>query len=185
MSEENLSIVRIPKERVAVLIGKEGHTKSEIEKKGEVELLIDSEEGEISIVQKGEALKSVISESVVQAIGRGFNPNIAILLFEENAQLIVISLRDFAKPGSRRIKQIRGRIIGRDGRTRKIIEELTSTFISVYGDTVSIIGDYLSVQISKEAINMLIQGRKHSSVYNFLERSARELRLKRIEESFQ
>lgn len=185
MSMENAVVVRIPKERIAVLIGKEGRTKSDIEKKGQVELEIDSEEGEVTILQKGDALKAVIAQSVVQATGRGFNPKVAALLFEENAQLIMISLRDFAKPGSRRINQIRGRIIGRNGRTRQIIEELTSTYISVYGDTVSIIGDYLSVQTAKEAINMLVQGRKHRSVYNYLERSAKELRVKRIEESFQ
>ena len=35
-----------------------------------------------------------------------------------------------------------GRVIGKDGSTRKTIEDLTNTDICVYGKTVSIIGDF-------------------------------------------
>lgn len=180
----NIGAVKIPKERVAILIGKDGKTKREIEKKGEVKLEIDSDEGEVFIDQKGDALKASTSLKVVQAIGRGFNPKKAASLYNDNIELNVISLREFAKPGSHRIEEIRGRLIGRGGRTREIIEDLTSTYVSVYGDTVSIIGDYLSIGYSREALMMIIQGRKQRTVYNYLEGVARDLRVKRIEETF-
>ncbi len=176
--------LRVPKERVAVLIGKDGETKRLIEEIGEVRLLIQSDTGEVTVVKKGDPLKANISATVVQAIGRGFSPLNATLLYEENYQLVVISLRDFAKPGSRRIEQIRARVIGTGGKTRKLVEELTSTHISIYGDTVSILGDYVSVEYAKEALNMLINGSKQRTVYTYLEKNARELRIKRIEESF-
>ncbi len=176
--------VRVPKDRISVVIGRDGSTKKEIEKNGEVKLTIDSDEGEVSIDQMGDAIKSNTAKNVVQAIGRGFNPEKAMLLFEEGMQLVIISLREFAKPGSSRIAQIKARVIGTGGKTRTIIEELTGSFISVYGDTVSIIGDYLAVTYAEEAINMIINGKKHRTVYEFLERKARELRFKRIEESF-
>lgn len=176
--------VRIPKERLAVVIGKEGQTKKQIEAVGEVKLNIDSETGDIFVAQNGDALKAVVTSSVIQAIGRGFSPLNASLLYEENYQLVVISLRDFAKPGSHRIEQIRARVIGTGGKTRKLVEELTSTHLSIYGDTVSILGDYVSVGYAKEALNMLINGSKQRTVYTYLEKNARSLRLKRIEESF-
>ena len=180
----NIGAVKIPKERVAILIGKDGKTKRAIERKGEVKLEIDSEVGEVFVNQKGDPLKASVSLKVVQAIGRGFNPSKASSLYNDNIELNVISLREFAKPGSHRIGEIRGRLIGRAGRTREIIEELTSTYVSVYGDTVSVIGDYISIGYSREALMMLIQGRKQRTVYNYLEEIARDLRVKRIEETF-
>ena len=183
-SEEHSFQVRVPKERIAVIIGKDGESKKQIEAIGEVKISIESDTGDVNIFQRGDPLKANITASVIQAIGRGFSPLNASMLYEENYQLIVISLRDFAKPGSHRIEQIRARLIGTGGKTRKVVEELTSTHISVYGDTVSIIGDYVAIEYAKEAINMLINGSKQRTVYTYLEKSARELRLKRIEESF-
>lgn len=176
--------VKIPRERVAVVIGREGQTKRQLETTGEVRLRVDSETGDISVVQKGDALKAITTSSVIQAIGRGFSPLNASLLYEDNFQFIVISLRDFAKPGSHRIEQIRARVIGTGGKTRRLVEELTSTHLSIYGDTVSILGDYVSVGFAKEALNMLINGSKQRSVYTYLEKNAKSLRLKRIEETF-
>jgi ribosomal RNA assembly protein len=182
--ETTLAVVKIPEERVAVLIGKGGKTKRLIEKTGEVQLSIESSTGTVEIISKGDPLRSVITNSVVMAIGRGFSPERALLLYEDSYQLAVISLRDFANPGSRRISQIRARLIGSNGRTRQILEDLTSTGISIYGDTVSIIGDYVSMENAREAITMLINGSKQRTVYTYLERNARKMRYQRIEETF-
>ncbi len=182
--EDNVTELRIPEDRVAVLIGRNGETKKLLEEKGHVTLDIESENGIISVSQNGDPLKANISLSVIHAIGRGFNPQKALELLQDNFQLIVIPLRDFAKPGSKRIAELRGRLIGTGGKTRRVVEELTSTHISVYGDTVSIIGDYVSVEYAREALMLLIKGSKQRTVYTFLEKNARELRLKRIEESF-
>ncbi len=184
LPEQMPAEVRIPEERVAVLIGKKGSTKKLIERIGECNLLIDSETGIVEVQGRGDPLKSVITNSVIQAIGRGFNPEKALLLYQENFQLAVISLRDFANPGSKRISQIKARLIGTGGRTRQIVEELTTTAISIYGDTVSIIGDYVSMEFAKEAVTMLINGSKQRTVYTYLERNARDMRIRKIEESF-
>ena len=184
LPEQMPAEVRIPEERVAVLIGKKGSTKKLIERIGECNLLIDSETGIVEVQGRGDPLKSVITNSVIQAIGRGFNPEKALLLYQENFQLAVISLRDFANPGSKRISQIKARLIGTSGRTRQIVEELTTTAISIYGDTVSIIGDYVSMEFAKEAVTMLINGSKQRTVYTYLERNARDMRIRKIEESF-
>lgn len=179
-----IGAVKVPMDRIPMLIGREGHIKKEIERLGGVGLTVDSASGNVLIDQKGDALKATLSMSAIQAIARGFNPEVAISLFEDYSQLVVISLREFAKPGSRRIGEIRGRIIGRNGKTRRVIEDITSTHISVYGDTVSIIGDYVSIQYSREAVEMIISGKKQRSVYQYLEKKSKELRFKKMEESF-
>ncbi|MEM3676417.1 MAG: KH domain-containing protein, partial [Thermoplasmataceae archaeon] len=174
----------IPTDRVGVLIGRGGKTKARIEKLASVDLIIDSSTGEVEVRGSRDPLRALTTLSVVQAIGRGFNPEKAISLYNENYQLIIISLRDYAKPGSKRIQQIRSRLIGTSGRTRSIIEELTSVYVSVYGDTVSLIGDYVSLEYAREAVIKLILGSKQRTVYTYLEKAAREVRLKRIEETF-
>ncbi|MEM1856188.1 MAG: hypothetical protein QXG70_04375, partial [Candidatus Methanomethylicaceae archaeon] len=66
------------------------------------------------------------------------------------------------------------------GKTRKMIEELTDTYISIYGHTVSIIGGYEEVRVAREAIEMLIRGMQHGTVYRFLDRKHSELKRKAL-----
>lgn len=176
--------IKVPFNRLGAIIGKNGSVKDSIEKIGDVKIDIDSDDGTVTLFQKNDAIKAMMALNVIQAIARGFNPEKAMLLFNENMQLIIISIKDYAKKNSKRITEIKGRLIGRDGHTREIIEEVTRTYISISGNTVSIIGDLISIQYSREAIDMLLQGRKHKTVYAYLEKNAGELKFKRMEESF-
>ena len=45
---------------------------------------------------------------------------------------------------------------------------MTGTLISVSGHTVSVIGTFESVSIAKDALEKLIEGRQHGTVYKFL-----------------
>jgi ribosomal RNA assembly protein len=65
------------------------------------------------------------------------------------------------------------RLIGREGRTRRIIEETTNTYVSIYGDTVAIIGEEEDVRAAEEAVIDLINGAPHSAVYKKLNEYAR------------
>ncbi len=176
--------IKIPSDRIAVIIGKNGETKKQIEKMAGVSLSINSEIGDVSVKQKGDAVLAHQTLSVLQAIARGFSPEKATVLFNQDFYLNVISLRDYAKPGSRRMGEIRSRLIGTSGKTRRIIEDITSTALSIYGDTVSVIGDYVSIEYASSAVMMIISGRKHRTVYQYLERSSQELKFRRVEEGF-
>jgi ribosomal RNA assembly protein len=68
-----------------------------------------------------------------------------------------------------------------NGKTRQIIEELTETNVAVFGDTVSIIGEIEEAQVAREAIQMLVKGSMHSTVYRFLHRKRRDLKKKKLE----
>jgi rRNA processing protein Krr1/Pno1 len=54
----------------------------------------------------------------------------------------IIDLRLIFGRSESDIKRIKGRIIGTEGKTRKLIEELTEADVVVYGHTVGIIGGF-------------------------------------------
>jgi ribosomal RNA assembly protein len=177
--------VRIPKERVGVLIGPGGETKRAIEKMLSVKLQVESDTGGVTVtLSENNEDPSMLfrAKDVVTAIGRGFSPEHAFKLIEdEEAILDIIDLRAVFGRSESDIRRIKGRIIGMDGKTRRIIEELTDTHVSVYGHTVGIIGKIENVQIAREAIQMLIEGSQHSTVYGFLHRKRRELKKSMME----
>jgi ribosomal RNA assembly protein len=177
--------LKIPTERVGVLVGPEGTTKKNIEKRLSVELLIDSQSGGITITLTEKATDPSMlfkAKDVVTALGRGFSPEHAFrLIRDEEAMLDVIDLRTVFGRSETDIKRIKGRIIGMNGKTRKIIEELTDTNVAVYGHTVSIIGTIEQAEAAREAIQMLVKGSMHATVYRFLHRKRRELKKKMLE----
>jgi ribosomal RNA assembly protein len=168
-------IIRIPTERIAVLIGKSGKTKSKIEDACSVKLDIDSETGETLISSDGSAekIQPFKAVEIVSAIGRGFSPEKAMTLLNGENTLHVIDLREFAGKSPTQVERIKGRIIGEGGKARKNMENLSNTSISVYGRTVAIIGDVTKLKQAVDAISSLSSGSMHGSVYHKLESARR------------
>jgi len=179
--------VKIPLERVGVVIGPSGKDKRRIEEACGVDLVIDSETGNVEITLRPETKDVSILlqvENMVKAIGRGFSPQRAFKLLDEDVYLDVIDLTDYVGRSKNSLERIRGRIIGQNGQSRKIIEDLTGTFISIYGHTVSLIGELEDMTLAKEAVLMLVKGSFHKTVFNFLykERETKKKGLKIWEE---
>lgn len=178
---EQEEFVRIPKERIGVLIGKKGSTKKKIEEITKTRIEVDSETGEVfisSTEKTDDPLAVWKARDVVMAIGRGFSPERAFRLFNEGEVLEIINLSDIIIGNEKNaLPRIRGRIIGRKGRTREIIEEMSGADISVYGKTVAIIGNPIQVEIAKTAIEKLAKGSPHGTVYKYLERRKKDLEL--------
>ena len=179
------TFVKIPKSRIAVLIGPNATTKKLIERKLGVRLDVDSDSGDVQVNLTTAATDPSVlfrAKEFVLSVGRGFSPEKAQrLLSDDEAILTIIDLRDFVGKSESDIKRLNGRIIGAGGKTRKIIEELTETHVSVSGHTVSIIGAMEESSIAKQAVEMFIKGRLHASVYRFLHAKRRELKKKKIE----
>lgn len=177
--------VKIPKERIGALIGPEGRAKQRIEESLHVELQIDSHSGDVTINLNEDVNDPSLlfkARDYVSAVGRGFSPDRALKLLEnEENMLTIIDLREIFGRSLSDIQRIKGRIIGKEGKTRKIIEELTETLISVYGHTISIIGGVEQTEIAREAINMFIKGSQHATVYRFLNRKRQELKKRQLE----
>lgn len=176
---------KIPRDRIGALIGPSGRVKEDIEKKLLVGLQIDGETGDIVITLNSTAQDPSLlfrSKEVIIAIGRGFSPERAFrLLKDDEATLKVIDLREVVGRSPSDMKRLKGRVIGKGGKTRRIIEELTDTIISVYGHTISIIGNMEQAEAAREAVRMLMKGSQHSTVYRFLYKKRRELKKRKME----
>ena len=176
---EYLYDTKIPKERIAVLIGTDGITKKQIESATNIKLKIDSNEGDV-FLEGEDALGLYSAREVVKAIGRGFNPDIALLLLKQDYMLEIVNIADYVK-SKNSILRLKGRVIGAEGRSRKTIEELTETYISVYGKTISIIGLAENVAMARKAVESLLSGSPHSSVYKWLEKRRSGMKRKDLE----
>ncbi len=184
MSKQS-GFIRIPKERIGVLIGPEGKVKAHIEERLNVTLQIDSEQGDVTVLlaEKNSDLSMVFrAKDVVNAIGRGFAPEQAFrLIRDEEAIFDLIDLRTIFGRSESDIKRVKGRIIGMNGKTRRIIEELTTTEVVVYGHTVGIVGTFEQANVARSAIQMLIDGSQHHTVYRFLANKRREFKKQMLE----
>ena len=76
--------------------------------------------------------------------------------------------------------RLKGRVIGRDGKSRKLIEELTECSISVFGKTISIIGSAESAAAARQAVESLLRGSTHANVYKWLEKRRREIKRRAV-----
>ncbi len=155
-------------ERVAVIIGKGGEVKKRIEALTRTEIDVDTKQGVIRI--RGETLDDVMTASnIIKAINLGFSPEKAFALLDRDMNLHVIDLYTYMKKKSENhLKRIMGRIIGEKGKAKRIIEETTETQISIYRNFVAIIGTFEGIYLADEAIKLLIKGKPHKVVYEYL-----------------
>ena len=172
--------IKVSTARIGVIIGKSGSTKREIEEKTGISLRIDSEEGMVTI-EAEDPVAVMTATNVVSAINRGFSPERAFQLLEdEDMMLDILDLADLSGT-TRQLERLRGRIIGKAGTSRAQIEDMTSTEISVQGKTVAIFGLPDQVETARKAVEMLIQGVPHEHVYAFLDRKKKEAKQAMLE----
>jgi len=173
--------VTIPQDRIGVLIGEGGETMREIEDRAEVRLDIDSENGAVAIDQVGDPVLGLKGPEIVRAIGRGFAPDAALRLLDEEMMMFdVVNIDEWTRNDAETRRQ-KGRLIGEDGRTRELMEELTGASVVIYGTTLSTIGQPKEVDVVRRAAEMLLDGAPHGRVYSFLEEKHNELKHKGME----
>ena len=162
--------VMIPQDRIGALNGHNGVAKEEIERRTASRISVNSEDGEESVegIDDRDPVKTLRAVDVISAIGRGFSPEKAVVLIDDDLLIFDVISLDHLTPKT--LKRVKGRIIGEKGKTRRTIENLTGVKISVYGKTVSLIGFSHQTRAAGDAIEMLIKGAPHSAVYGFLER---------------
>jgi ribosomal RNA assembly protein len=172
---------KIPQDRIGVMIGKKGETLKRLETEGKVRIEVDSETGEVLILddKAEDTYLAYRMRDVLKAIGRGFSPENGLLLLKDDMYYEEFDIREFVGKSNKRIMQIRSRVIGTDGKTRRLIEELTDCMISIKGNTVAIIGDIEGLKVASKSVTMLLSGSEHSSVYSYMERKRKDLKISR------
>ena len=161
-----IDFVRIPEERLKTL-RRDRKLKEQLEEFTESKIELDED---ISI-ECEDPLKISRIKMVLQAFGRGFDFDTALNLLDEEYSLEVIEIKDYTGKSRERMIVLKGRVIGTEGKAKKLIENYTETKISRYGKTICIIGRWNRVMLAKKAVEMLLSGSLHNTVYRFLEKA--------------
>ena len=132
------------------------HTRIRVSKEGEVDL-------------EGDVEGLLLASNVLRAVSRGFSVATALILLDENMQLAVVPVDGTEKT----VRRLLSRVIGRRGNAKRNIERLTEAQIVVYGKTVAIIGTADDAARAADAVEDLLDGRKHSYVWAKLEKLKR------------
>ena len=115
----------------------------------------------------GNALDEYNALNMIKAIFAGFDLKTALLLQNEECMIDEIKIKYYVKPS--RLKQVKARVIGAEGRALKTISLLSECFLKLSDNSVFIIGNVEDVKIARNALISLIKGSRHSNVYAKLE----------------
>ena len=168
----SIEVVKIPVERIKVFLETGGKIKKLLESKCSVHLHIKPGEDDIEI--SGNPTNIFFAGDVIRAIGRGFTPEIALRLLNQDYNLIILPLREVAS-SPKNITRLKGRVIGENGKIKLEIESATDSFLCIYGNTIGIVAKIDTMTHAREAVMMLLEGAPHVTVINYLSRIRREI----------
>jgi ribosomal RNA assembly protein len=153
-----IEIVRIPEDRKSALIGRKGCVKERIQKSTNTKIEVT----DVIEISGDDPILVIKARDIVTAIGRGFPPDEASRLLGDECLLHVISLEGESEKKRQRLF---ARVIGREGKVRKRIEEQTGASICIRGKTLSLIGKHEEIAPAEEAIEMLLAGKTHAYAF--------------------
>ncbi len=143
--------------------------KKRIESNLGVKLVIDLNSEILTIQTEKNAYVLYEVKDIVDAIDVGFRSDIAMLLALDNFRKDAIDVKSVSR-NKKDLRRIMSRIIGKEGYARKKIEDLCEVFLAINDKRgiVYIIGEEENVDLAKEALKLLISGKKHKTVYDFI-----------------
>lgn len=139
-------------------------TREELETKLGVKITLQGRKATI----EGSVFNEYQASIVLEAISFGFSAKKAIKLIDEETVFTKLPIKNITR--RKNLKEVRGRVIGKEGKTRKTMEDITGCDIVVNGNEVGIIGSAEEIEEAKTALVSLIRGSKEANVYRFLER---------------
>lgn len=158
-----IEFVKIPEERIKILRRDKEQVKK-LEQLAEVKIDL----GEDVTIESDDSVKNLLALQVIKAFGRGFDLEDALNLLDDEYKFEIIEMREFCGKSKGRLMALKGRVIGTGGKTKKVIEEITGAKVVVYGKTICILGRWDEVNLAKKAVEMLLFGSLHNTVYKFL-----------------
>lgn len=130
------------------------------------------------IIKGGSPIHEYIVSEILEAIASGFDLETALLLRDEEFIFKKINLKTYAH-GSR-LEVVKGRIVGKEGRVKQVIQDLSECFICLADNNASIIGKAENAELASRALEAIIRGSKHANIFKLLEKS--RARLKKLEQ---
>ena len=200
------------KDRLAVLIGKNGITKKRIQYLTNTTIEIDSTTGNytlhpqenieidpefdkfleqidisldtLKIYKESPNFGIWTAKKIIEAVNLGFKPEKAFQLVNQEFIFETISLEDAVGNSQKMLKRIKGRLIGEGGVMRQAIEKFSTAYISIYDNYVGFIADFDSLKIAQKAVDMIIEGLPLKTVNTFLQKRHRERKEKEFHETW-
>lgn len=123
-------------------------------------------DGKVSV--KGKEVDEFVVEKIISAIDFGFDKEDALLLLNGDFVLEFIDVKEHTR--RKNLKDVRARIIGKKGKAKNTIQELTGGVVAVNENTVGLIVDSTHLNSAVQAIILIIQGAKHGNAFAYLER---------------
>lgn len=123
---------------------------------------------EKEVIIAGEADTEYLAEKVVEAVLFGFPVEVALLIEKEDFIFEILNIKDYTL--RRDLETIRARLIGKEGRTLRTLNQLTDCYFELKGNSIGIIGMPELIKNSQDAVISLIRGSKQANVYNYLEK---------------
>ncbi len=124
------------------------------------------------VLINGPGYEEYNAKNVIQAFGRGFEMKVAEKLLLEDYFSKYVYLKDLFR-NEAQIRRIKARVIGRNGRTKEYMQEVSGASISIYGNTIGVIGTVEQIDIAVTALNVLLKGGTHKKAYRIMERKRR------------
>jgi ribosomal RNA assembly protein len=136
-----------------------------LEKK--LNILITIKERDVSF--EGDSMAEYEAFRILEAMQFGFSAKKALLLLDEDMVFRKVNMKHFTKRND--MSDVRARIIGKEGKTKKTIEQISGCYLLIREDnTLGIICSGESIEDATTAIINLIKGSKAANVYRFLEK---------------
>ncbi|MCD6208710.1 MAG: hypothetical protein J7J67_00770, partial [Thermoproteales archaeon] len=132
--------IPIDRRRLSTLLCNSAKLKREIEETLNVKLIIDSKNDVVHVETEEELmpLKVMKLKNIFKAISLGFPLESVRKLLDDSNVLEVIDLKGIAR-NSRDLQRIKGRIIGEEGKARRMIEDMTGVDLVISEHEVGII----------------------------------------------
>ena len=120
------------------------------------------------VTLEGDSFNEYEALMILEAMQFGFSAKKALTLMDEQIIFRKIPIKNFTR--RKNLTEVRGRIIGKEGKTKKTIENISGCDIAINENEIGIIGPAEEIEEATTAITNLIRGTKQANVYRFLER---------------
>lgn len=130
--------------------------------------IVVNENENIQVQNEDSVVESDVSEAI-RSLSMGFEYREAIQLVENpEARLREINMKDYTR-NEKDFRRQKGRVIGKNGKARRVISDLANVSIKIVRDVVGIIGKVNDVLKAREAVIKILNGTPHSYIYKNLE----------------